>query len=174
MDAFKTRTARSRIGFTAVVLLAGVAGLVPTASAAPGGTVNTFTVSGKYHGTLTLTNPGADCIINEYSNPHLSDSVNLDPMTGVLSGLKPKIWSFLATEPKQGTFVTKHTNQATSAKLRPGNLNAVIAFSQTSGTITFDGAKGSVNMKMVFDNGVENTVTETVVGNWTCPLVHHI
>jgi hypothetical protein len=173
MKTFQTRRVAT-VGFTVAVLLAGVAGFAPIATAASGGAVNTFTVSGKYHGTLTLANPGTDCIINEYSNPHLSDSVNLEPLTGVLSGLKPKIWSFLATESKQGTFVTKHTNQATSAKLRPANLNAVIAFSQTSGSITFDGTRGSVNMKMVFDSGAADTVTETVVGNWTCPVVHHI
>jgi hypothetical protein len=174
MRTFLTRRIGTRVGFVAAVLLFGVAELAPTATAAGGGAVNTFTVSGKYHGVLTLTNPGTDCIINEYSNPHLSDSVNLDPLAGVLSGLKPKVWSFLATESKQGTFVTKHTNQATSAKLRPANPNAVIAFSQTSGSITFNGMTGSVNLKMVFDSGVADTVTETVVGNWSCPVVHHI
>jgi hypothetical protein len=173
MKTFQARRV-AKVGFTVAVLLAGVAGFASTATAAGSGAVNTFTVSGKYHGTLTLANPGTDCIINEYKNPHLADSVNLEPLTGVLSGLKPKIWSFLATESKQGTFVTKHTNPATSAKLRPANLNAVIAFSQTSGSITFDGTTGSVNMKMVFDSGVADTVTETVVGNWTCPVVHHI
>jgi hypothetical protein len=174
MEMLKARRARTGLAFTAVVMLAGVTGLLPISPGAGGSTVNTLTVSGKYHGTLTLTNTGADCIINEYSNPNFSDSVNLDPLTGVLSGLKPKSWSFLATEPKQGIFVTKHTNQATSAKLKPANPNSVVAFSQTSGTITFDGTTGSVNMKMVFDNGIENTVTVKVIGSWACSVVHHI
>jgi len=174
METFTARRAGSRFGLTAVTLLAVVACCSPTASAAPGGAVNTFAVMGKYHGTLTLTSPGADCFIEEYSNPHLSDAVKLGPITGTLSGLKPTIWSFLATEPRQGTFVTKHTNEATAARLRPENPNQTIAFSQTSGTVTFNGATGSVNMKVVFNNGYEDTVSESVIGNWSCPVVHHL
>ena len=48
-----------------------------------------------------------------------------------------------------------------------------ISFSQTSGTIKFDGKTGSVDMKMVFNTGVANTVTEALVGNWSCPAVLH-
>jgi hypothetical protein len=114
METFKGRRARARVGVTAVVLLAGVAGLVPTATAAAAGSVNTFVLSGKYHGMLTLTNPRKDCYIDEFSNPHLLDSIRLDPLTGVLSGLKPKSWFFVDTGPKQGTFV-----KGTTARLRP-------------------------------------------------------
>jgi hypothetical protein len=168
METFKGRRARARVGFTAVVLLAGVAGLVPTATAAAGGSVNTFVVSGKYHGTLTLANPKKDCYIDEISNIHL-DSIRLDPLTGVLSGLKPKSWFFVVTEPKQGIFVNGKT-----ARLRPDNNNVDITFSQTSGTIKFDGKTGSLNIKVVFNNGFENTVTETVIGTWSCPVVNHL
>jgi len=174
MEWFESRRARASIGLTGVVLLSGVSGLVPVATASAAGGVNTFTVSGKYHGTLSITNPVADCFIEEFDNPHLSDAVKLGPLTGSLSGLKPKSWFFLATEPKEGTFVTKHTNDATAARLRPTNENDTIAFSQTSGTIHFHGTTGAVNLKVVFNNGYENTVTETVIGNWSCPLVHHL
>jgi len=169
METFKGKRARAKVGFTAVVLLAGVAGLVPTATAAAGGSVNAFVVSGKYHGTLTLTNPRKDCYIDEFSNRQLLDTIRLDPLTGVLSGLKPKSWFFVATEPKEGTFV-----KGTSARLRPDNNNVDIAFSQISGTIKFYGKTGSVKMKVVFNNGFENTVTETVIGNWSCPVVNHL
>jgi hypothetical protein len=29
-------------------------------------------------------------------------------------------------------------------------------------------------MKVVFNNGFENTVTETLIGNWSCPAVNHL
>jgi hypothetical protein len=169
-DGSRVRTATAVL---LVLALAGVSGDV-SAAAAIRAKVNTFTVSGKYHGTLTIPNPSRDCTINDYKNPHLSDSVNLYSITGVLSGLPEKSWSFLATEPKQGTFVTTKTNQATSAKLRPSNPNDTVGFSQTSGTIKFDGKAGSVNLKMVYDNGIAATVTVTVIGNWSCPVVNHI
>ena len=158
----------------ALVAVAVALGAAAATGTAHGAKVDTFTVSGKYHGTLTLTNPGADCFIDEFSSRYLSDSVKLDPLTGSLSGLAGKDWFFLATEPRQGTFVTKATNQATSAKIRPVNANDTIAFSQTSGTITFDGKTGSASMTMVFNNGYENTVTVTVSGSWSCPVVHHL
>jgi len=144
--------------------------LAPWATAAP---ANQFTVTGKYHGTLTVTTPANACFVDEFSNPHLSDSVKLG-MTGSLSGLHPTSWFLLITEPRQGTFVTKHTNQATSAKLRPTNANFDIAFSQTSGTIAFNGKTGSVKLKVVYNNGYENTVSGTVAGSWSCPTVQHL
>jgi hypothetical protein len=134
---------------------------------------NQFTVTGKYHGTLTVTNPAVGCFVDEFSNPHLSDSVKLG-MSGTLSGLHPTSWFLLITEPRQGTFVTKHSNQATSAKLRPTNANVDIGFSQTSGTIAFNGRTGSVNLKVVFNNGYENTVSGTLAGSWSCPRVQHL
>jgi hypothetical protein len=160
------------LGLVLTMLMAGLATLVSLTSAG-GSTTNTLTLSGKYHGTLTVSNPASECFVDEFSNSHLSDSVKLD-MTGTLVGLKPQSWFFLATEPKQGTFTTKHTNTATAARLRPTNLNQMISFSQTSGTIAFNGKTGSVNVRTVFNNGYENTVTATMVGTWSCPTVHHL
>jgi len=155
----------------ALFVLGGLSLALP-AGASPA--VNTLVLSGKYHGTLKLSNPATNCFVDEFSNPHLSDSVKLISLTGAISGLKPRSWFFLLTEPKQGTFTTKHTNVATAARLRPTNANVTIAFSQTSGTIKFEGATGSADLKVVFNNGFENTVTEEMVGSWSCPTVHHI
>jgi hypothetical protein len=160
------------LGFIVGALVAGLAAPVSITNAG-GSATNTFTLTGRYHGTLTISNPTSECFVDEFSNPHLSDSVKLD-MTGSLAGLKPHSWFFLATEPKQGTFTTKHTNIATAARLRPTNLNYMIAFSQTSGTIVFNGKTGSVNLRTVFNNGYENTVTATMVGTWSCPTVQHL
>jgi hypothetical protein len=173
MVRVKSRLARTVVELAAALALAGLAGLASSALAA-GAKPNTFTVSGTYHGTLTVMNPASDCFIEEFNNPHLSDAVKLGPLTGALSALKGTAWSFLATEPRQGTFVTAHTNQSIAARLRPLNPNAQIAFSQTSGTITFAGKTGSAHMRMVFNNGGQDTVTESVVGSWSCPVVHHL
>jgi hypothetical protein len=46
-----------------LTVLCGTLALAGSAARA-GARENTFTVSGKYHGTLTLTNPAADCSEN--------------------------------------------------------------------------------------------------------------
>lgn len=175
MANFKSPRVRAKVGLVAVVLLAALAALVPAATNVAGSTINTFTLSGKYHGTLTLTNPSKDCYIYEFpTSSHLYDTIKLDPITGVLSGLKTTSWFFLDTEPKQGTYVSTHTSSSShGARIEPENPNVSISFSQTSGSIKFDGKTGSVDMKMVFNTGVANTVTETLIGNWSCPAVLH-
>jgi hypothetical protein len=169
-----TAASARRVGITwagACFVLATLGVALPAAaSPAP----NTLVLSGKYHGTLKLTDLSVNCFIEEFNNSHLSDAVKLTSLTGTISGLRPKSWFFLLTEPKQGRYTTKHTNGATAARLRPTNANVVLSFSQTSGTINFNGATGSADLKVVFNNGYENTVTESLVANWSCPTVHHL
>lgn len=175
MANLTNRRVTAKVGLVTVVLLVAFAALVPAATNVGGSTVNTFSLSGKYHGTLKLTNPSRDCYIYEFpASSHLYDTIKLDPLTGVLSGLKTTSWFFLDTEPKQGTYVSAHTSSSShGARIEAENPNVSISFSQTSGTIKFNGKTGSVNMKMVFNTGVENTVTETLIGNWSCPAVLH-
>ncbi|HEV2427393.1 MAG TPA: hypothetical protein VGS61_04145 [Acidimicrobiales bacterium] len=140
-------------------------------SIAAGSPVNTFTLSGKYHGTLKIPNPTKDCFIEEFSTPGLFDTIRFDYMTGAISGQTTKSWYFVATEPHQGTFVTKVSSHTNTARLRPENNSVTIQFTQTSGTIVFSGKTGSVNMRVVYNNGYANTVTETLSGSWSCPKV---
>ena len=65
MANFKSRRARAKVGLVTLVLLAAFAALVPAATNVAGSTVNAFTLSGKYHGMLKLTNPSKDCYIYE-------------------------------------------------------------------------------------------------------------
>ncbi|MFI5036385.1 MAG: hypothetical protein ACHQFZ_09310 [Acidimicrobiales bacterium] len=156
-------------------LLGGLAafGIGPMASTADGSSVNTFTLSGKYHGTLKLANPTKDCFIDEFSNTHLVDTIRFDYLTGSLTGLTTTSWYFVATEPKQGTFTTKLNGPGNTGRLRPENNNVTVGFFEASGTIKFGGKTGSVNLKVVFNNGYANTVTETLTGSWSCPKINN-
>lgn len=157
-------------GVTAALFLSGGAAIAPfdqgiTGASAP---VNTFTLSGHYHGTLKMTDPATDCLIR-IDQTRISVFLTLH---GKISGLISKKMTFSDFEPKNGKYTQK---KATPNGGPIGfDTDTSTGISDLSGNEVFSTTTGSVHLKVESD-GINPTNADfvykkfTLTGSWSCP-----
>ena len=162
------------------VLLGAVGGGIASAAKSPskGGPTTTFTVTGKYHGTLTLSDPMRNCSLTNGRHMAGLGGASIDAtLHGKLSGLSYSTWIFLASATEGGTnMIQKGLSQTSAygASLQPvipgGSTN--LGFFASSGKITVGNQKGAATYKMSYDNGSgkANAGNVTISGTWDCPV----
>jgi hypothetical protein len=157
-------------GVTAALFLSGAATIVPFDSVVAGASasVNTFTLSGHYHGTLKMTDPATDCLIR-IDQTRISVFLTLH---GKISGLISKKMTFSDFEPKNGKYTQ---NKATPNGGPIGfDTDTSTGIGDLSGTEVFGTTTGSVHLK-VESNGIDMTTADfvhkkfTMTGSWSCP-----
>jgi hypothetical protein len=152
-----------------MVLFAGAALICPTAAGASGST-NTFTFTGTYSGTLKLTPSNLNCMFGKtYSGKGFL--VSLSHMTGTITGAGKGKWTMTAYPLKKGTTTVAKANvQSLTESSFQSNAFPIISFLETSGSITYEGSKGSIDMKVEFHQVGSQTYTgtSTVTGSWNC------
>jgi hypothetical protein len=152
-----------------VVLFGGVA-LVSPATANASGANNVFTFSGAYSGTLKLTPSSLNCSFGKsYSGKGYR--LTLSHMKGTITGAGTGAWAFSAYPSKTGTA---HVGAANVKSLSDASFQSsaspIISFLETSGSVTYKGSKGSINMTVEY-HAVGSTTygkTATVSGSWNC------
>jgi hypothetical protein len=154
---------------TGTVLFAGVA-LVSPATAYASAASNVFTFTGAYGGTLKLTPSSLNCSFGKsYSGKGYR--VTLSHMKGTITGAGAGAWAFSAYPSKKGTA---HVGAADVKSLSDASFQSsgtpIISFLETSGSITYKGSKGSINITVEY-HAVGSTTygkTATVTGSWNC------
>jgi hypothetical protein len=173
MKMTSKRFSLSAIAVAATVLTAGMTLWAPgTADAKT--TVNTFTFKGVYPGTLKLSPSSMDCSFGKTYNGK-SYLVTLTHMKGTITGAGKGPWAFTAYVPKKGTTRAAHANvHALNDTSFQNSGSPIIAFDETSGTITYKGDTGSVSLTVMFRPVGGSTASnvpgsDTVTGSWNCP-----
>jgi hypothetical protein len=172
MKCSRGRWSRDRaaaIILTGMVLLGGVA-LVSSGTASASGASNTFTFTGAYSGTLKLTPSSFNCSFGKtYSGKGYL--VTLSHMKGTISGAGKGAWGMSAYPSKKGTThvgaADVHSLTDTSFQ---SNGSPIISFVETSGSITYKGSTGSINITVEY-HAVGSTTygkVATVTGSWNC------
>jgi len=153
----------------AATVLCGTAVVVAPSMASASGTTNTFSFSGAYGGTIKLNPSSFNCSFGKtYSGKGFL--VTLSHMKGTISGAGKGPWAMSLYPSKKGT-----THGATNVKsLSDGSFQSngppMVAFLETSGSITYKGSTGSINMKVEY-HAVGSTTygkVATVIGSWNC------
>jgi hypothetical protein len=155
---------------SATVLFGGTILLAPTTAYAKG-TSNTFTFTGTYSGTLKLKPSSLDCSFGKSYNGK-SYLVTLSHMKGTISGAGSGSWAMSAYVTKQGkTHVTKANVESLTDTSFQSNASPIIAFDETSGTVTYHGSTGSIDIAVEYHAIGSTTYTgsATVTGSWNCP-----
>lgn len=163
------RDRAAAIILTGMVLLGGVA-LVSPGTASASGASNTFTFTGAYSGTLKLTPSSLNCSFGKtYSGKGYL--VTLSHMKGTISGAGTGPWAMSAYPSKKGTT---HVGAADVKSLSDtsfqSNGSPIISFLETSGSITYKGSTGSINITVEY-HAVGSTTygkVATVTGSWNC------
>ena len=172
---FDTMTSHSRwtsAKFAAVawggVLLVGGLALAPSTASA-NTTSNAFTFKGAYQGTLKFTPSSFTCTYGKTYNGK-GYLVTISHMKGTISGAGSGPWAMTAYVPKQGTTQVAHAdvNSLTDTSFQ-GSGVPINAFDETSGAITYNGSKGSINLSVEYKTGATHGRTSTVTGSWNCP-----
>jgi hypothetical protein len=154
---------------TGMVLLGSVL-LVSPATASAGGASNTFTFKGAYSGTLKLTPSSFNCSFGKtYSGKGYL--VTLSHMKGTITGAGKGPWGLSAYPTKKGTT---HVSAANVKSLTDTSFQSdgtpIISFLETSGSITYKGSTGSINITVEY-HAVGSTTygkVATVTGSWNC------
>jgi hypothetical protein len=178
MDMFEpikcSRGRRLRDKTTALILtgmvLFGAVVLVSPAPASAGGASNTFTFKGAYSGTLKLTPSSFNCTFGKtYSGKGYL--VTLSHMKGTITGAGKGAWGLSAYPSKKGTT---HVGAANVKSLTDTSFQSsgtpIISFLETSGSITYKGSTGSINITVKY-HAVGSTTygkVATVTGSWNC------
>jgi hypothetical protein len=142
--------------------------LAPSAAGAK--STNTFTFGGAYSGTLKLTPSSLNCMSGKtYSGKGFL--VTLSHMKGSISGAGSGPWAATFHVAKQGAnHVASADLQSLTNSSFQSNGVPITAFDETSGTITYKGSKGSINLT-VESHTVGSTTygaSGTVTGSWSC------
>jgi len=154
---------------TGMVLFGSVA-LVSPATASAGRTSNTFTFKGAYNGTLKLTPSSFNCSFGKtYSGKGYL--VTLSHLKGTIVGAGKGPWGLSAYPTKMGT---SHVGAANVKSLTDTSFQSdgtpIISFLETSGSITYKGSTGSINITVEY-HAVGSTSygkVSTVTGSWNC------
>lgn len=172
MKCSRGRWSRDRaagIILTGMVLLGGVA-LVSPGTASASGASNTFTFTGAYSGTLKLTPSSFNCSFGKtYSGEGYL--VTLSHMKGTISGVGKGAWGMSAYPSKKGTT---HVGAADVHSLTDTSFQSdgspIISFVETSGSITYKGSTGSINITVEYHAVGSATYGKvaTVTGSWNC------
>jgi hypothetical protein len=144
--------------------------MVSPATANASGASNVFTFTGAYSGTLKLTPSSLNCSFGKtYSGKGFR--VTLSHMKGTITGAGAGAWAMSAYPSKKGTT---HVSAANVKSLSDASFQSsgtpIISFLETSGSITYNGSKGSINITVEY-HAVGSTTygkTATVTGSWNC------
>jgi hypothetical protein len=164
-------SAKGRVGtVVAVALLSGGMALLAPSTAGATSAVNTFTFKGAYSGTLKLSPSSLNCIFGKSYNGK-SYLVTLSHMTGKITGAGSGPWAMSAYVPKKGTtHVAKADVHSITDSSFQNDGVPITAFVETSGTVTYNGSKGSINLTV--EHHVVGSTTykgsATVTGSWSC------
>jgi uncharacterized protein (DUF2147 family) len=158
------------IAMSGAAVFGGATLLVP-ATAYAKTTSNTFTFTGTYSGTLKLKPSNLDCSFGKSYNGK-SYLVTLSHMKGTISGAGTGSWAMSAYVSKQGKSHTAKANvhSLTDTSFQ-SNASPIIAFDETSGTVTYHGSTGSIDITVEYHaiGSTSYTGSATVVGSWNCP-----
>jgi hypothetical protein len=151
-------------------LAAGGAVLLSPGTAAAKASTNVFTFKGALAGTLKLTPSSLNCISGKaYSGKGYL--VTLSHMKGTISGAGSGPWAATFHVSKQGT---NHVASANVSSLTDSSFQnsgvPISALVETSGTVTYHGSKGSINLKVEHHDVGSTTYSgsATVTGSWSC------
>jgi hypothetical protein len=151
------------------MVLIGGAVLAAPSIAIAGTPSNTFTFKGAYSGTLKLAPSTLTCMSGKtYSGKGYL--VTLSHMSGAISGAGKGPWAMTLYVPKLGTtkVAKANVNSLTDSSLQSNGF-PIIAFDETSGTITDNGSKGTVNLSVEYHKVVGSFgKASTVTGSWSC------
>jgi|GEM_PF-1693251 len=172
MKCSRSRSSRDRataIILTGMLVFGGVAFVSPGPASASGAS-NTFTFKGAYSGTLKLTPSSFNCSFGKtYSGKGFL--VTLSHMKGTISGAGSGAWAMSAYPSKKGTT---HVGVADVHSLTDSSFQSsgspIISFLETSGSITYKGSTGSIDMTVKY-HAVGSTTygkVATVTGSWNC------
>jgi hypothetical protein len=169
-DTMKGQGAQAKVWLAVVALVGGGVVLLAPGVAGAKAAPNTFTFGGAYSGTLKLTPSSLNCIFGKsYSGKGFL--VTLSHMKGTISGAGSGPWAATFHVAKQGT------NHVASAELQSLTNSSfqnsgvpITAIDETSGTITYKGSKGSINLTVESHTVGSSTygATGTVTGSWSC------
>ena len=172
VESSRGRRIRERV---CVILATGAISFATVALVSPGtsgasGASNTFTFAGAYTGTLKLTPSSLNCSYGKaYSGKGFI--VTLSHMKGTISGAGTGAWAMSVFPSKKGTtHVTKANVQSISDASLQSNATPIIQFLETSGSITYEGSKGSVDMTVEY-HAIGSTTygkSTTITGSWDC------
>jgi hypothetical protein len=158
------------VAITSTVLFGGSILLAP-ASAYAKAASNTFTFTGAYSGTLKLKPSNLDCSFGKSYNGK-SYLVTLSHMKGIISGAGSGSWAMSAYVSKQGkNHVAKADVHSLTDTSFQSNAEPIIAFDETSGTVTYHGSTGSIDITVEYHavGSTSYSGSATVTGSWSCP-----
>ena len=93
-------------------------------------------------------------------------------MKGTISGAGSGEWTVTAYVPKKGsTHVASANVHSLTDTSMQSNAEPIISFYETSGTVTFHGSTGSVDLTLAYHPIGSSTYsgTTTMTGSWNCP-----
>ncbi len=160
----------------AVLGLGATAALIPASAASAKSKVNVFTMKGSYNGTVTV-NKNKCVILNGVLTGPDAYSISLNKLKIAIAGLAMKSGSLSIQAPKAGTYKFAHVSPTANKAARITSLDGTEgSFSETSGTFTMKGNKGSLNLVMEYEGPPSITSStqpsfsgsETVTGSWSC------
>jgi len=152
------------------VLLGGMALLAPSVADAKSSS-DTFTFTGAHSGTLKLTPSSMNCSFGKTYNGK-SYLVTLSHMKGTISGAGSGSWAMTAYVSKQGkNHVVKANVHSLTDTSFQSNAEPIIAFDETSGTVTYNESKGSISISVEYHavGSTSYSGSTTVTGSWNCP-----
>jgi hypothetical protein len=172
-ETMRRRRGSAKVGAAVVAAAAclsgGMALLVPSTAGAKTAT-NTFTFGGAYSGTLKLTPSSLNCMSGKtYSGKGFL--VTLSHMKGTITGAGSGPWAASFHVAKQGAnhVASADLQSLTNSSFQNSGV-PIMALDETSGTITYKGSKGSINLT-IESHAVGSTTygaTGTVTGSWSC------
>jgi uncharacterized protein (DUF2147 family) len=158
------------MAITGTVLVGGAIVLAPPTAYAKSSS-NTFTFTGAYSGTLKLKPSTLDCSFGKTYNGK-SYLVTLSHMKGTISGAGSGSWAMSAYVSKEGkSHVAKANVHSLTDTSFQSNATPIIAFDETSGTVTYHGSTGSIDLTVEY-HAIGSTTysgSATVTGSWNCP-----
>jgi hypothetical protein len=166
----KGKGARAKVWPAVVALIGGGVVLLAPGVASAKAATNTFTFGGAYTGTLKLTPSSFNCSF-EKAFSGKGYLVTLSHMKGTISGAGSGPWAATFHVAKQGAnhVASADLQSLTNSSFQNSGV-PITAIVETSGTITYNGSKGSINLA-VKSHTVGSTTygaAGTVTGSWSC------
>jgi hypothetical protein len=166
----KGRGARAKAGVAVVALMVGGGAVLGPGVAGAKGATNTFTFGGAYNGTMKLTPSSFNCS-SEKAFSGKGYLITLSHMKGTIGGAGSGPWAATFHVAKQGTnhVASADLQSLTNSSFQNSSV-PITAIVETSGTVTYMGSKGSINLT-VKSHTVGSTTygpAGTVSGSWSC------
>jgi hypothetical protein len=143
--------------------------LFSPATAGASGATNLFTFSGSHSGTLKLTSSSLCLFGKAYSGGGYT--LNISHMTGTITGAGKGEWALGVYPTKKGTTkVAKANVNSLMDSSFQSNATPIIQFVEISGSVTYHGATGSIDMTFAYHPVGSQTYSgsTTVTGSWNC------